>query len=310
MKKNGVMILFLFLFLCFITWFSGIQWSAASDILQTLAGTQNIELDRDIVFSTIKGHELKLDIAYPKEHMGTLPAIVYIHGGGFEEGDKETDKTVFFARNGFVGIAIQYRLSGEAKFPAAVHDCKSAIRWTRANAKKFSIDPDKIGVIGASAGGDLAAMLGTSGEDAYLEGDGPYHEYSSRVEAVVDLFGPIDLAQMNDVQTAKHYNEKFLGKHFQEDLALVKTANPITYVDANDPPTLMIHGNSDTLVKIRQSELLYTSLTNAGVKTKLVRVKNADHGFAPSPPGAEISPSNIEIEKMEVQWFKDAFGMK
>jgi acetyl esterase/lipase len=283
---------------------------------QPLEAPQNIQLDRDIVFATINGHELKLDIAYPKDNNGKLPAIVYIHGGGFSGGEKPTNQTVFFAKNGFAGIAIEYRLSGEAKFPAAIHDCKTAVRWTRANAKKYGIDPDKIGVIGESAGGYLSAIMGTSGGDSYLGGDSPYRRYSSNVQAVVDLFGPTDFARMNDVPTGMDHNSadspesKFLGKLVQEDPELVKKANPITYVDAADPPTLIIHGEKDTAVIIQQSELLYNALTKAGVKARLVRVKNAGHGFAPSPAGASISPGTKEIEDMEVQWFKDVFGMK
>jgi len=130
---------------------------------QTLEVSKNIQLDRDIVFATIDGQELKLDIAYPKDNKGKLPAIVYIHGGGWEGGGKPTDQTVLFAGYGFVGIAIEYRVSSTAKFPAAVHDCKTAIRWTRANAKKYGIDPDHIGVIGESAGGHLSALMGASG---------------------------------------------------------------------------------------------------------------------------------------------------
>lgn len=277
-------------------------------IPQTLDVPEDIQLDRDIVFVTIDGHELKLDIAYPKDGKKLLPAIVYIHGGGFEGGEKPTDQTVFFAGNGFVGIAIEYRLSGVAKFPAAIHDCKTAIRWTRSNAKKYGIDPEKIGVIGESAGGYLVAMMGTSGENTYLEGDGPYGEYSSNVQAVVDLFGPIDFAVMADAPGGPV--AKFLGKPASEDLDLAKKANPITYVDAKDAPTLMIHGEKDDLVPVQQSELLYEALTKAGVQARVVSVINAGHGFSPSTQGVAISPSQKEIQTMEVQWFKDIFGVK
>jgi len=275
---------------------------------QTLDVPKNIQLDKDIVFATINGQELKLDIAYPKDKKGKTPAIVYIHGGGFEGGAKPTEQTVSFAKNGFVGIAIEYRLSSVAKFPAAIHDCKTAIRWTRANAKKYGIDPDKIGVIGESAGGYLVAMMGTSGGNAYLEGDGAYREYDSSVQAVVDLFGPIDFAVMKDASTGPV--AKFLGKTAQEAPELAKKTNPITYVDAKDAPTLMIHGEVDNLVPIQQSTLLNDALTKAGVKTKLVIVKNAGHGFSASPQDAVINPTLEEIEKLEIQWFKEIFGVK
>jgi acetyl esterase/lipase len=268
----------------------------------------HIQLDRDIVFATIDGSELKLDIAYPKAKKEKLSAVVYIHGGGFEMGDKPTDQTVLFAENGFVGIAIQYRLSGVATFPAAVHDCKTAIRWTRANAKTYGIDPDRIGVIGESAGGYLVALMGTSGGDAYLEGDGLYGGFSSSVQAVVDLFGPIDFGSMEDAPGEPL--AKFLGKPAKEVPELVKKSNPLTYVDAGDAPTLMIHGEEDNLVPIVQSELLYSALSKAGVQAEVVRVKNAGHGFSAATPGAVVSPSLEEIEALEVQWFRKVFGMK
>lgn len=285
-------------------------------VSRTLVVPDGIRLDRDIVFVTIDGHDLKLDIAYPKESKKKLPAIVYIHGGGWEMGDKPTEQTVVFAENGFVGVAIQYRLSGVAKFPAAVHDCKTAIRWTRANAEKYGIDTGRIGVIGESAGGHLVALMGTSGGDAYLEGDGPYGDFSSSVQAVVDLFGPTDFARMADSPGSIDHNaedspeSRFLGKPVPEALELVRKANPITYVDAEDPPTLMIHGEEDDLVPLQQSELLYKALTRAGVRARLVRVTNAGHGFSPSSQGAVINPSLEEIEALEIGWFKDVFGMK
>ena len=284
---------------------------------QPLEVPENIQLDRDMVFATIDGQELKLDIAYPKDNKGKLPAIVYIHGGGWEGGGKPTDQTVLFAGYGFVGIAIEYRVSSTAKFPAAVHDCKTAIRWIRANAKKYGIDPDRIGVIGESAGGHLSALMGASGGDAYLEGDGPYREYKSSVQAVVDLFGPTDLTAAEDAITpTMDYNSesspvtKFLGKPPKDALDLAKKASPVAYVDAKTPPTLIIHGEMDNIVNMHQAELLYNALIKAGVKTNLIRVKNAGHGLGPASQGAEVRPSAKEIEAMEVQWFKDAFGMK
>lgn len=319
---KGIMILLVFMVLCYAAWASdGNQKAAPPNMPQpgqvgptgqmipkTLDVPKDIQLDRDIVFATINGQELKLDIAYPKDTRKARPAIVYIHGGGFEGGEKPTDQTVLFAQNGFVGVAIEYRLSSVAKFPAAVHDCKTAIRWVRANAKKYGVDPDKIGVIGESAGGYLVAMMGTSGGNSYLEGDGPYREYESSVQAVVDLFGPVDFAGMADAPGGPV--AKFLGKPASEDLELAKKANPITYVDDKDAPTLMIHGEKDDLVPLQQSGLLYDALTKAGGKARLVSVKNAGHGFSASPQGTVISPTLKEIEEMEVQWFKDVFGVK
>jgi acetyl esterase/lipase len=281
--------------------------------VQMMEVPSSIQLDRDIVFATMDGHELKLDIACPKAGNGKLPAIIYIHGGGWVLGDKSPNEAITYAKNGFVGIAIQYRLSTVARFPAAVHDCKSAIRWVRANAKKYGIDPDKIGVIGESAGGHLVALMGTSGGEPSLEGDGPYKEYSSRVQAVVDNFGPIDLLTLKDTPSPMDPDPTvgpiagWLGKPAREVPELVKKANPVTYIDPNDPPVLLMHGDKDDLVPIQQSELFYDALTRAGVKARLVRVKNAGHGYQATPQGATVSPGADEIAKMQMAWFKEVF---
>lgn len=272
---------------------------------------ENIQLDRDIAYATMDGHELKLDIAYPKDNKTKIPAIVYIHGGGWVLGDKNPNEAITYAKNGFVGIAIQYRLSTVAKFPAAVHDCKAAIRWVRAKAEKYGIDPDKIGVIGESAGGHLAALLGTSSGDSYLDGDRPYRKYSSNVQAVVDNFGPIDLLTLKDTPSPMDPNPAigpiagWLGKSAQAAPELAKKANPITYIDPSDPPALIMHGEKDSLVPMQQSEVFYNALIKAGVKAKFVRVKNAGHGFEPDPRGATISPSADEIIATQMGWFKE-----
>jgi len=284
--------------------------------MQMMAVPEGIKLESDIVFASMDGSDLKLDIAYPKAGKGKIPAIINIHGGGWVFGDKNPNEAITYAKNGFVGISIQYRLSTVAKFPAAVQDCKAAVRWTRANAKKYGIDPDRIGVMGESAGGHLVALLGTSGGDPYLEGKGPYSEYSSRVQAVADNFGPVDFMTSKDMPGPMEPNEKsgpitrWLGKPAQEVPELAKKANPITYIDPGDPPVLIMHGEKDALVPILQSELFYDALTKAGVKAKLVRVKNAGHGFEPDPKGAAISPGADEIANMQMAWFKEVFGVK
>lgn len=252
-----------------------------------------------------------LIIAYPKTIMGKLPAVLHFHGGGFRQGAAEGKTALLFAKAGFVGISINYRLSGEAIFPAAVHDCKTAVRWARANAQKYGIDPDRIGVFGGSAGGHLALMLGTSGGDAYLEGDGPYREFSSRVKAVVDNYGPTDFMKMNDFPGDMDHNSPkspesaFIGGPVQEKAELVKKANPIAYVDATDPPTLILHGENDRSVPFNQSELMVAALAKAGVIHQFIPVKNASHGFKPYPDStAKISPGRPEIEGLWIDWFK------
>ena len=271
---------------------------------------QEIKLET-IEYATNNGIPKTLFIAYPKNISQSRPAVVHIHGGGWKGGKASIGKAKNLAENGFIGISIHYRLSGEAIFPAAVHDCKTAIRWARANAEKYGINPDKIGVIGGSAGGHLAALIGTSGGNEYLEGDGGYKEFSSTVQAVVDNYGPTDFLRMNDKPGKIDHDSPdspeslFIGSPIQQNPEQVKKANPITYIDPNDPPILMIHGKEDKMVIFNQSELLYEALKKAGVKSKLVSVENARHGFNPEPEDAIIKPSKKEIGEMQIAWFKE-----
>ena len=274
---------------------------------------ENIVIERDVVYSTVDGYQLTLDIAYRKDLQTPVPAIVHIHGGGWRGGSKNANRAKAFAEQGFVGISINYRLSGVAIFPAGVHDCKTAIRWVRAHAEKYNIESNRVGVTGSSAGGHLSALLGTSGGDSYLEGTSDYLDYSSYVQAVVDHFGPTDFLRMNDQSGRIDHDSpesQWLGGPITELPDLVKKANPITYIDKNDPPTLIIHGENDESVIISQSELLYNALKQARVETKLVHVKNGDHGYKPSQPDAAISPNREEINTMEIEWFKSVLGHK
>lgn len=273
-----------------------------------------IALEKDVVYVKAGDFELLLDIAYHKKTTPPRPAIVHIHGGGWRNGSKSSRSALTYAQMGYVGVSINYRLSGDAPFPAGVHDCKAAIRWLRANAAKYGVDPDRIGVIGGSAGGHLCALLGTSGGDPYLEGDLGNQQYSSRVQCVIDQWGPTDFLRMDDVSGTIHHlgpnspESLWIGGPITEHKDLVRKANPITYVDPRDPPILIIHGEEDHTVIIGQSELLYDALKKAGVETKFVRVKNAGHGLRPTPPGAEISPSREELVKLQAEWFTKHLG--
>ena len=174
---------------------------------QPLVIPDHVTLEKDIVYLVAGDYEVALDIAVPKGLTKPVPAVVHIHGGGFWGGSKSARHAVRYAEAGFIGVSINYRLSGVAPFPAGVQDCKAAIRWLRANAEKYQIDADHIGIWGTSAGGHLVAILGTSGGDPYLEGFGGMptntslrkyrgkevtFEFSSEVQAVVDHFGPTD----------------------------------------------------------------------------------------------------------------------
>jgi acetyl esterase/lipase len=270
----------------------------------------HLAVEQDVVYTTAGDYPLKLDISWRKDLSAPVPAIVQIHGGGWRNGRKSLAAAVRYASEGFVGVSIDYRLSGVAPFPAAVHDCKAAVRWLRANASRYRVDPERIGIHGSSAGGHLVALLGTSGGEPYLEGYGGNEKFSSSVQAVVDHFGPTNFLKMDGPRhRMKHLTpdspeSRFLGGPIVHLPDQVRRADPIAYVDVKDPPILIIHGEQDGTVIINQSELLYAALQKAGVTADFVRVKNADHGYRPNPEGSVIAPPRKEIDARELQWFR------
>jgi acetyl esterase/lipase len=183
--------------------------------------------------------------------------------------------------------SIGYRLSQHATFPAQIEDCKAAIRWLRANAKTYQLDPDHIGAWGASAGGHLVALLGTTGGVKELEGKGSNAEQSSRVQGVVDFFGPTEFLQMDahavkgaflKHDPANSPESRLIGGAIQENVEKVKRANPVQYVTKDAPPFFIAHGEQDPLVPCHQSELLYEALKKAGVEVTLQKIPGAGHG--------------------------------
>jgi len=244
-----------------------------------------------------------MDVLYPaKPKAIPTPAVVYIHGGGWTSGDKSTgagatDTQEILAR-GYVVAAVNYRLAPMYKWPAQIIDVKCAIRHLRANAAKYKIDPNKIGVWGGSAGGHLVSMLGTTDKSAGFD-VGEYLDQSSRVHAVADLFGPADLPAMLVGSAAPAIGAIF-GAASREDPILAK-ASPVTYITPDDPPFLILQGDKDTTVPPAQSQELYDRLIAGGVNSTLVIVKNAGHSFRPT--GGAMSPSRSEISKMIGDFF-------
>jgi acetyl esterase/lipase len=233
------------------------------------------------------GHERqKLDLYLPRQKEGTgpLPLIVWVHGGAWLAGSKENCPAVRFLRRGYAAASINYRLSRHAIFPAQIEDCKAAIRFLRASAEKYNIDPNRIGVWGASAGGHLVALLGTAGDVKEVE-KGPNLQVSSRVQAVCDFFGPTDLTKISQFSSSINHDaadspeSKLIGGPVQENKEACKRANPITYVSKDDPPFLICHGDKDMLVPHNQSELLYRALKEVGVNVTFHTVKGGGHGF-------------------------------
>jgi acetyl esterase/lipase len=233
------------------------------------------------------GHERqKLDLYLPEQKVGNrpLPLIVWVHGGAWLAGSKENCPAVRFLRHGYAAASINYRLSRHAIFPAQIEDCKAAIRFLRANAEKYNIDPNRIGVWGASAGGHLVALLGTAGDVKEFD-KGPNLNVSSRVQAVCDFFGPTDFTKMSKFPSTMDHDapnspeSQLIGGPVQEIKEACKRANPITYVSKDDPPFLICHGDKDPLVPHNQSVLLNDALKQAGVSVIFHTVKGGGHGF-------------------------------
>jgi acetyl esterase/lipase len=243
----------------------------------------DVEVVRDIQYGTGGGTPLMLDIVRPRKTVDKpMPVLVWIHGGGWRQGNRRggVPLLVPFAQRGFVCASIEYRLSDVATVPAQIEDCKCAIRFLRAKAKEYIVDPNRIGVWGGSAGGHLAALLGTSGGAKDLEGNGGWQRESSRVQAVCDWFGPTDLTAIAGANpTGNNAVSQLLGGPAGEHKDLAKKASPIAYVSKGDPPFLIMHGDQDRLVPLRQSEVLDTALRKAGVESTYVVVKGKGHGF-------------------------------
>lgn len=250
----------------------------------------SIKVSRDLPYAANSNPRQTLDLLVPAKPSNErpLPVVVAIHGGAFRAGEKSQavgELISLVASGEYAGVTINYRLSGEAIWPAQIHDCKAAIRWVRANASKYHLDPDRIGVTGGSAGGHLAAMLGTSGGLVELEGKvGPHPDVSSRVLCVVDKFGPSELLTMSvepgsmDHDAADSPESLLIGGPIQENKEKARNASPITFVSGDDPPILIIHGTKDPLVPFKQSVSLAKSLKAAGVPTWFIAVTDGGHG--------------------------------
>lgn len=226
------------------------------------------------------GHERqKLDLFLPQKADSPAPVVVWIHGGAWKGGDKRRNPAVALVPKGYAAVGINYRLSQHATMPAQIEDCKAAIRWLRANAKQYHLDPDRIGVWGASAGGHLVALLGTAGDVKELEGSLGNADQSSRVQCVVDWFGPSDFMAMGRSQESPDAPvAQLLGGPLSQKADAAKLASPVTHVSKDDPPFLIMHGDKDNVVGVRQSNILADKLKETGVDVHLEVLEGAGHG--------------------------------
>lgn len=263
----------------------------------------DIETRENVVYATVGGRDLHMNLAWPQDPPSLpMPAVVWIHGGGWCEGDHTGLENLPLAERGYFSASLEYRLSQEAIFPAQIHDCKAALRYLRAHAEEYRLDPGHIGVWGSSAGGHLSALLGTSAGVAELEGNLGYPEQSSAVQAVVDYCGPTDLTQMlqdqPEIEVLVQIMDQFMGGPLAERLELARSGSPLTYVGPGSAPFLIIHGDCDEIVPLNQSERLDAALRAAGVESTLIVVKRGGHGFGP-----DVDPTPERLFELGVQFF-------
>lgn len=248
---------------------------------------EGVRIERDVVYLG-EGREEKADLYLPATEPDGKgwPAVVIIHGGGFTGGVKDAAREfnigTNLALNGYVGMSINYVLASKDRptWPQNVHDCKTAVRWLRKNAGRLHVNAERIGVIGGSAGGHLATMLTLTRPSDGLDPAGPYGEYSCRVQCGVDLYGPAELTK----------DRAMLGKTHTEAPELYRAASPITYIDKDDPPLLIMHGTADTTVDVAESIKLAEAMKKAGARHELVIVEGAPHTFHLQPKQRDLRP--------------------
>jgi acetyl esterase/lipase len=240
-----------------------------------------VNLEKSVTYSG----RLTMDIARPAGH-GPFPAVVTIHGGGFQLGDRTTQSGLIskLAERGYVAAAVDYRLAPATQFPTALQDVKTAVRFLRANAQKYAIDPERIAVVGDSAGGSLALLLAFTPGVREFEGSGPAGDWSSRVACAVSLRGMTDMARL-DIKGAESSGLPiFLGGDLANIPREYKLASPISWITPAAPPVLAIHGKGDAVVPHEQSQRLVDALKSAGARAELMSVDGPAHPL--EGPGA------------------------
>ena len=256
---------------------------------------------------------LLLDLYLPQvKSEATMPLIIYIHGGGWREFSKDICPGEIVAARGIAIACINYRFSTEALFPAQIHDAKGAVRWLRANAAQYNLDPNRFGAWGASAGGHLSALLGTSEGVDYLEGNQGNLDYSSGVQAVCNWYGPTDFTQVKPAFTepiSPEVLQKYrgtpwylytvvttllVGGSVDQKAELVQAANPINYIDSQDPPFMVLHGDLDKIVPVNQSVILVEALESNGVPVTFIRKSKMTHSYR-GKNGEDFDPELIDL---------------
>ena len=236
-----------------------------------------------VVYTTQNGKAYRMDIVYPADAAEALPAVVWVHGGGWSD-EKLTRKYLpstelaQLAGRGFVTVSIDYRLSQEAPFPAQIEDCKAAVRFLRAHAEEFHVDPGRIAAWGESAGRHLVELMAYSTDGEFLNDCCP--DYSSRIQAVIPWYAPADMRLTpEEWESSEVYGRLFPAADPKERERLMEQASPICYAARKNPPTLLMHGDADRLVSPENSRRMQKALRDAGNDARLILVPGQGHGF-------------------------------
>lgn len=239
----------------------------------------------DIEYARVGEHSLKLDLHLPAKSTKPAPLLIYIHGGAWRAGSKGNPPIKVMTEKGFAVASLEYRLTTVAPFPANVHDIKAAIRFLRASASEFNCDPKRFAIVGSSAGGHLAALVGVSNGHKELEGEvGEHRGVSSDVQAIVSFYGAANLQTILSQSTPHGLSVRvpalqlLLGGQPDEKPALAKLASPVALVDAHDPPLLLIHGAADPQMPIEQSRELHAAYQKAKRPGEFVVMPGSVHG--------------------------------
>jgi len=263
---------------------------AGAALALALAARGGVKVEKDVAYLPAERAE-KADLYLPDNLAAgaKAPALLWIHGGGFTGGDKAQKREQNIGNNlaahGYVVLCINYMLQqkgGALAWPQNLQDCKTAVRWLRANAARLHLDPNRIAVAGGSAGGHLASMVALTKPEDGLDPKGPYGEFSCAVQAGMDFYGCVDLTTWHD--------STMFGKTKAQDPDLYRKASAPTYARKDSPPLLILHGTADKTVDIKQSETLAAALQKAGADVELVRVPGAPHTFDLQPKQQDLRP--------------------
>jgi arylsulfatase A-like enzyme/dienelactone hydrolase len=244
----------------------------------------SIEAHMGLTYARYGDLELQLDLYKPKVSVNKLPTILCIHGGGWSKGTREAmaNSAKKFAANGYVAASLTYRLSDAAKFPANIQDCKAAVRWLRANAETYQIDVNKIAATGSSAGGQLAALLGSSAGVKEFEGEGGNPNYSSAIQAAVPIGAQTDflserIIEISETNNEKRFYKRLLGGPYSTHATMYKLASPLTHLDSSDPPMLFMSGEHDD--PSTHAEKFRKQMLKFDIPQNYKMILGAPHGF-------------------------------